>query len=50
MTIALTKSEMVSKLQKANAASTLLVTDQAEAFIYDIIANSNSFRSSNKKN
>lgn len=41
MTIALTKSEMVSKLQKANAASTLLVTDQAEAFIYDIIANSN---------
>lgn len=47
MTIALTKSEMVSKLQKANAASTLLVTDQAEAFIFDIIQNSNTLRKLN---
>ena len=47
MTIALTKSEMISKLQKANAASTLLVTDQAEAFIYDIIANSNTLKKLN---
>ena len=47
MTIALTKSEMVSKLQKANAASTLLVTDQAEAFIYDIIQNSNTLKKLN---
>lgn len=44
MTIALTKSEMIKKLQKANAASTLLVTDQAEAFIRDIIANSNTLK------
>ncbi len=47
MTIALTKSEMVQKLQKANAASTLLVTDQAEAFLYDIIANSNTLKKLN---
>lgn len=47
MTIALTKSEMITKLQKANAASTLLVTDQAEAFIYDIIANSNTLKKLN---
>lgn len=47
MTIALTKSEMIAKLQKANAASTLLVTDQAEAFIYDIIQNSNTLKKLN---
>lgn len=47
MTIALTKSEMIAKLQKANAASTLLVTDQAEAFIYDIIANSDTLKKLN---
>ena len=47
MTIALTKSEMISKLRKADAASTLLVTDQAEAFIYDIIQNSNTLRKLN---
>ena len=47
MTIALTKSEMISKLQKANAASTLLVTDQAEAFIFDIIQNSNTLKKLN---
>ena len=47
MTIALTKSEMISKLRKADAASTLLVTDQAEAFIYDIIANSNTLKKLN---
>ena len=47
MTIALTKSEMVQKLRKADAASTLLVTDQAEAFIYDIIQNSNTLKKLN---
>lgn len=47
MTIALTKSEMVKKLQKADAASTLLVTDQAEAFIFDIIENSNTLKKLN---
>lgn len=47
MTIALTKSEMIQKLQKANAASTLLVTDQAEAFLYDIIANSSTLNKLN---
>lgn len=47
MTIALTKSEMVQKLRKADAASTLLVTDQAESFIYDIIQNSNTLKKLN---
>ena len=47
MTIAISKADMIEKLKKANAASTLLVTDQAESFLFDIIENSDTLKKLN---